>query len=127
LDGGENLYLYAPEPTGWVDPLGLARNVNVQKSTFKLPSIYRRAAGVEGKFSDCRYRYRLDTNKVASGEGGFHVHVYCDEEEVAKISGKGRWAKQHGGRKLLKPSQAPRDLRRDVNRLIRNAIKHLRD
>jgi hypothetical protein len=25
LDGGENLYLYAPEPTGWIDPVGLAK------------------------------------------------------------------------------------------------------
>ncbi|MBY5943518.1 RHS domain-containing protein [Halomonas sp. DP5N14-9] len=24
LAGGENLYMYAPNPTGWVDPLGLA-------------------------------------------------------------------------------------------------------
>ena len=25
LEGGVNLYIYAPGPTGWVDPLGLAR------------------------------------------------------------------------------------------------------
>ncbi|GEN26341.1 hypothetical protein HCU01_42900 [Halomonas cupida] len=25
LAGGENLYMYAPNPTGWVDPLGLSR------------------------------------------------------------------------------------------------------
>ncbi|MBY5925864.1 MULTISPECIES: RHS repeat-associated core domain-containing protein [unclassified Halomonas] len=24
LAGGDNLYVYAPEPTGWVDPLGLS-------------------------------------------------------------------------------------------------------
>ena len=33
LAGGENLYMYAPNPTGWVDPLGLSgycANVNAQ-------------------------------------------------------------------------------------------------
>ncbi|WP_306168987.1 RHS repeat-associated core domain-containing protein [Halomonas sp. MMSF_3323] len=28
LAGGENLYMYAPNPTGWVDPLGLAKGTN---------------------------------------------------------------------------------------------------
>jgi uncharacterized protein RhaS with RHS repeats len=26
LDGGNNIYQYAPNPCQWVDPLGLARN-----------------------------------------------------------------------------------------------------
>jgi hypothetical protein len=98
---------------------------NGPKSTFKLPKTYKRAAGVEGKFSDTRYSYRLDTNKVASGEGGFHIHVYFKGKEIVKVSGNGRWVEQHGGKTMLKPSEVPNLLRTDVNRLIRNAQKNL--
>ncbi|MBF0227905.1 MAG: hypothetical protein HQK76_20865 [Desulfobacterales bacterium] len=116
----EDFHTYFVGETGaWV------HNVCKQVSTFALPNIYKKAAGVEGKFSDIRYSYRLDTNKVAFGEGGFHVHVYFKGNEVAKVSGNGKWVKQHGGNTMLKPSEAPRPLRTDVNRLIRNAQKHI--
>ena len=33
LQGGENLYLYTPNPTGWLDPLGLAKSSTSGHST----------------------------------------------------------------------------------------------
>lgn len=74
-----------------------------------------------------RRLYRIDTNKVAQGEGGFHIHIFRkDKGEIAKISGTGRFVKSHKRRELLKPSQIHPQLRKDINRLIRHIQKKLR-
>ncbi|WP_459474536.1 RHS repeat domain-containing protein, partial [Erwinia amylovora] len=39
LAGGLNLYAYAPNPYGWVDPLGLAKCGNNEKSSYKGPEL----------------------------------------------------------------------------------------
>ena len=60
----------------------------------------------------------IDTNKVAPGEGGFHVHIYRDGHEIAKINGFGGWVKNHKGNELLKPSEVAKDVRNEINKLI---------
>lgn len=47
-----------------------------KKSEFVLPDTVESGKGVSGKFTVSGYEYRIDTNKVAPGEGGFHIHVY---------------------------------------------------
>lgn len=97
-----------------------------KKKNSELPSVVTSAKGVEGKFTDPRYSYRIDTNKVARGEGGFHIHIFRKNEgEIAKLSGTGRFVKSHKGKVLLKPSQVPPQLRREINTLIRHVRKNL--
>ncbi|APR85499.1 Rhs family protein [Minicystis rosea] len=91
---------------------------------FELPKIVRSGGGVEGSFREHGYTYRIDTNKVAPGEGGFHIHVYRKGEEVAKLSGKGGYVKMHRGTELAKPSELPRSVRNDINRLVKH-VKEL--
>ena len=43
---------------------------------FKLPSIVKSGKGVEGDFPVSEFHYKIDTNKVASEESGFHIHIY---------------------------------------------------
>ncbi|RLC16896.1 MAG: hypothetical protein DRI57_10555 [Deltaproteobacteria bacterium] len=91
-----------------------------------MPSVVKSAKGVEGQFTDPRYSYRIDTNKVAQGEGGFHIHIFREDKcEIAKVSGTGRFVKSHKRKALLKPSQIHPQLRRDINRLIRHVRKNL--
>ncbi len=99
---------------------------NGKNGDFELPNTVKSGKGVEGNFSEGGYTYRIDTNKVAPGEGGFHIHVYNKwKEEVAKITGRGGWVETHKGKTLLKPSQVIRSLRREINRLVSYVAKHL--
>ncbi|WP_218032530.1 RHS repeat-associated core domain-containing protein, partial [Halomonas cupida] len=49
LAGGENLYMYAPNPTGWVDPLGLAGSETLKPGPYATESIPAR--GPERNFT----------------------------------------------------------------------------
>ncbi|MEL0618011.1 RHS repeat-associated core domain-containing protein [Cobetia marina] len=49
LMGGENLYQYAPNPTGWVDPLGLSKCCNDKNKKTSYQGVSRRAALREAK------------------------------------------------------------------------------
>ncbi|RLC09225.1 MAG: hypothetical protein DRI57_22525 [Deltaproteobacteria bacterium] len=99
-----------------------------KKKESDLPSVVSSAKGVEGKFTGSKYSYRIDTNKIARGEGGFHIHIFRKNEgEIAKLTGTGRFVKFHKGKVLLKPSQIPPQLRRDINKLIRHVQKNLAD
>lgn len=71
------------------------------------------------------FNYRVDTNKVAPGEGGFHIHVYNGRKEVAKISGQGNWVKQHGGKTLLKPTEVLEQVRGELRRIAKRTRKEL--
>ncbi|MBM9614519.1 hypothetical protein JWJ90_09475 [Desulfobulbus rhabdoformis] len=105
----------------------VAGGLSVANLAFKLPKIVKSAKGVTGLFRNIKYNYRIDTNKVAPGEGGFHVHVYKGKDEIAKLNGKGGWVKTHEGKELLKPSQVPKDVKQDLNRLIKHTKKNLKD
>lgn len=52
------------------------------------------------------------------GEGGFHIHIYRNGTEVAKVSGTGNWAYSHRGKTLLKLSEINKTVKTEVNRLI---------
>jgi hypothetical protein len=60
------------------------------------------------------YTTRIDP--AAPGEGGFHTHVYDKSgTEVAKVTGKGKYVKEHSGKRLAKPSELPNAVRNDIN------------
>ena len=85
---------------------------------FENPKIVKSAKGVEGKLTLPGWSFRIDTTKVAKGEGGFHIHVYRKGVEKAKISGNGIWVATHKNKTLLRPSQAPWLVRRELRKLI---------
>jgi RHS repeat-associated protein len=88
-------------------------------TVFKLPNVVRAAGGVEGNFSLKDYTYRIDTNKVAPGEGGFHIHVYQGDKEIAKVNGRGGFVEMHSKEILLKPSELKKSVRNELNKLIK--------
>lgn len=99
----------------------------VHNCKFKLPKKVRSVHGVTGKFRNKRYNYRIDTNPgaIAPGEGGFHIHIFRRDVEVAKVAGKGAYAKTHGGTLIRKPSELPKTVRNDINRLVEHVQKNL--
>ena len=105
----------------------LVHNYGKNADDFELPSSVKSGAGVEGDFTRKGFSFRIDTNKVAPGEGGFHVHIYRDGHEIAKINGFGGWVKNHKGNELLKPSEVAKDVRNEINKLINYVMKHIND
>ena len=73
LAGGENLYMYAPNPTGWVDPLGLSRCncVDVRFRRWKSGDAIDKPMpdGSEPSWNTVRSRYWK--NRAASSFGEF--------------------------------------------------------
>jgi RHS repeat-associated protein len=104
-----------------VAPIGAG--LKVTQLALRLPSTVKSAKGVSGVLRNTKFNYRIDTNKVVPGEGGFHIHLYRGKTEVAKISGKGGWVKRHEGNLLHKPSQVSKDIRQDINRLVKHTKK----
>ncbi len=51
LQGGLNLYAYAPNPLNWVDPLGLSRCSSDPYKGVKDASAYLKKQGIPRKFS----------------------------------------------------------------------------
>jgi Cu/Zn superoxide dismutase len=96
-----------------------------KRGALELPKTVRSGRGVTGKLRTDGYSYRIDTNKVAPGEGGFHIHVFRDGKEAAKLSGRGGYVKAHGGKTLLKPSELPKAVRNDLNKLVSHVRKNL--
>jgi len=112
--------------------LGLATVLVVGKmelesraSSIKLPKVVKSAKGVEGDFSVKGYDYRIDTNKVAPGEGGFHIHIFRDGDEIAKVNGRGGFVANHKGENLLRPSQLNKTVRNELNKLINYVQKNV--
>jgi hypothetical protein len=103
-------------------------NLVAPKSTFKLPTTWRSAGGVAGKFSDGKHSFRIDTHNLSPGER-FHVHIYnARGKEIAVIQGRGTngiWRESHAGQTLLKPSEVSSTLRIDIRRLLRNALNNI--
>ena len=88
------------------------------KDELELPKTVKSAKGVEGDFSVNGYSYRIDTNKVAPGEGGFHLHIYRGNEEIAKITGRGGYVESHKGKALLSPSEMNKIVKKEINKLV---------
>ena len=91
-----------------------------------LPPAVESGKGVRGIFPDSRYAYRIDTNKVTPDEGGFHIHIFHNEAEIAKLNGRGCFVKAHKGKTLQKPSQMPRPVLRNINKLLRHVQKNIK-
>ncbi|MEG0635559.1 MAG: RHS repeat-associated core domain-containing protein, partial [Pseudomonas sp.] len=75
LEGGVNLYRYGSNPTGWVDPLGLA-----PKAPLSLPN------GFKGRID----RFNLGT------KSSFEVHVYAPTGREVGIYGPNGFINKHG-------------------------------
>ena len=72
-------------------------------------------------------KHAIDTNKVAPGEGGFHIHVYRKNVEIAKITGRGGYVEMHKNQTLLKPSLMDKTVRREINKLVDHVRKNLKE
>ncbi|MBR9771252.1 MAG: hypothetical protein GYB54_09025 [Gammaproteobacteria bacterium] len=60
LAGGENLYMYAPNPTGWVDPLGLSgAETPTRRAEFRAA---KRQAGIPQSSQFDTHKYVYDNN-----------------------------------------------------------------
>jgi RHS repeat-associated protein len=57
LAGGVNLYAYAPNPIGWIDPWGLA------------PELYYLIAKKDGLYDEMRWGYKIPVGKVYLKKG----------------------------------------------------------
>ena len=93
---------------------------------FKLPKTVKSPGGVNGSFSEKGYTYRIDTNKITQGEGGFHIHVMKDNKEIAKVTGNGGYVKTHKGRNLRKPKELPKSIRKEIRKLVSHSQKKLK-
>lgn len=109
-----------------------ARRVKAsQRSQFRLPATVQSAKGVSGRFSVKKYAYRIDTNKSGlAGKEQFHIHVTRQGKkrpiEVAKINERGGFTPSHGRRStLVKASVLPKQVRKEINRLVRHVQKNL--
>ncbi|PDS21958.1 polymorphic toxin-type HINT domain-containing protein, partial [Flavobacterium branchiophilum] len=96
-------------------------------SNFETPKTLISAKGISGKFSKKGYEYRIDTNKITPGEGGFHIHIYKDGKEVAKVMGTGGWSKGHRGNTLLKPSEIDSEVKKEINKLVNATQKAVKN
>jgi len=98
------------------------------KGTFELPTTWRSAKGVSGKFSDGKHSFRIDTHNLSPGER-FHIHIKdVRGNEIAVIQGRGTngiWRESHRGQTLLKPSEVSDALSNDIRRLLRHALKNI--
>lgn len=53
-----------------------------------------------------------------TGEGGFHIHIFRDATEIAKVTGRGGYCVSHRGRTLLRPSEIDKTVRNEINKLV---------
>ena len=74
LMGGDNVFAYAPNPTGWIDPLGLNRKV------------VNLGQGYEGA---------IDTFNTG-GQASFEIHVYNKSGREVGMYGPNGWFNKHG-------------------------------
>jgi hypothetical protein len=97
----------------------------VHNCPFTPPDTVRSPKRVEGEFSRKGYSYGIDTEDVVPEEGGFHLHVYQNSREVAKVTGNGGFVKRHGGKLLQKPTQLPKIVRKEIRALVKHVRKNL--
>jgi RHS repeat-associated protein len=117
LEGSIRFYTYVRNPNIYTDNLGLEE--------FALPNTVKSAKGVKGVFSEKGFEYRIDTNKITQGEGGFHIHIKRKGKEVAKVTGNGGYVKTHEGKTLSKPQQLPKSVRKEIRKLVAHSKKKL--
>jgi RHS repeat-associated protein len=92
LAGGVNLYSYVPNPTRWIDPLGLAGDIPL-------------GGGWTGRVD------RFNTSFGTDHE----MHVYAPNGKEAGIHGSEGWFAKHGH-----PAAVPHDMPPHVQNTVRN-------
>lgn len=112
------LYGYVKDINVWIDEFGL--------SAFSLPNTAVSPKGVSGVFSENGYSYRIDTNHITPDEGGFHIHIYKQNKEIAKVTGKGAYVKTHKGKTLRKPTEIPKTVRKEIRKLVDFSKKRIK-
>jgi RHS repeat-associated protein len=73
LMGGLNLHAYAPNPVGWVDPLGLVAEVTVEGNNVHIivPILYRNSTGLpDNKFKSITKKFNEGISKKWTGTFG---------------------------------------------------------
>ncbi|WP_082153435.1 GH-E family nuclease [Oligella urethralis] len=91
--GGINLYQYAPNPVGWVDPLGWLHRPYIRKSTRK--AVEDKARVVKGRFLDANTGKPIEGGKRrpwSRAEGKYHLGHKPGHEHwrmVAEAEAKG--------------------------------------
>ncbi|MCO7218178.1 RHS repeat-associated core domain-containing protein, partial [Halomonas sp. OfavH-34-E] len=96
LAGGENLYMYAPNPTGWVDPLGLSgccggnifSNRAARLEVMRQENIPTSQQPFSQSRNDSGYEYRYD--RPTPG-GGTEVVSVQQQTMDRSHPGQGHW------------------------------------
>lgn len=92
LQGGMNLFAYVPDPTRWIDPLGLSADLELGQG----------------------WTGRVDTFTTSIG-ADHEVHVYRPNGSEAGIHGSEGWFAKHGH-----PASAPPDIPEGVANTVRD-------
>jgi len=88
LAGGNNNYLYVPNPTGWVDPFGLvAKDCEVSYSDKKLQKKFKHASdfGVDGnnnKANQAKFKAALEDHMKSPDTAEKGTYGYVDNSKV---------------------------------------------
>ncbi|WP_181259361.1 RHS repeat domain-containing protein [Pseudoduganella armeniaca] len=86
LDGGANLYQYAPNPTAWIDPLGLARCGSAAATLKRLKGM--NISRIEQAIANEGFSKTKDNGKNATwihADGSqIRIHKYGDQSNVDK-------------------------------------------
>ncbi|MCU7365886.1 HNH endonuclease [Pantoea stewartii] len=90
LLGGWNLYQYARNPLGWIDPLGLAVDPIARIQDRGYSGVTRtQGGGLDYSLSDALYNKRLDVNPVVTiSYSGDYELDFQSENEIAGLNQK---------------------------------------
>ncbi len=83
LDGGNNLYQYAPSPVSWIDPLGLARELGSCRCPDDCEKLYKKIAR------------KSKGTKATSGARGLEERIEHLHEDKADLYNKARTINPH--------------------------------
>ncbi|MFE1573450.1 RHS repeat-associated core domain-containing protein [Comamonas odontotermitis] len=86
LDGGNNLYQYAPNPLNWLDPLGLARYVIIgenQSAVEAYAAVMRKKRPCD-EFKTIAPDWRKISGRAMTESGDFKMGKAWEEKAVAK-------------------------------------------
>ena len=85
LMGGDNVFAYAPNPTGWVDPLGLSCTSNANECDKQHPkNLNKTCAQLLKEINELMYR-----DKRLHNNGGTHGLVHRFKEQINGQNGPG--------------------------------------
>ena len=84
LQGGDNVFAYAPNPTGWIDPLGLSCTSNANECGKNIDNLKKSCLQLVDEIKTFMYR-----DKRLSNNGGTHGLEHRFKEQINGKSGPG--------------------------------------